>query len=207
MAVLVLAVVFLLLFAFLDAWYFIRTIWLALRVLFMRRRDCTMNPLTQDEYLKETTTHCVVMPSDLDTNLHMNNSKYLRECDFARIKHWLTNFHVFNLSRSQRGRWAVSAISVRYRRELRLWQRFRILTRTVWWEEDAIYLEQRIVTDDQFVAAILLVKMAIRGTKFSELQRLMSGNPFPPPPQSPELKSWCESISHSSRQLRGQKVD
>ena len=37
------------------------------------------------EVLKEHVTNCVVMPSDLDFNLHMNNSKYLRELDFGRF--------------------------------------------------------------------------------------------------------------------------
>ena len=43
------------------------------------------SPCGQKIEAAQNVTKGVFMPSDLDFNLHMNNSKYLRELDFGRF--------------------------------------------------------------------------------------------------------------------------
>ncbi|XP_003383380.1 PREDICTED: protein THEM6-like [Amphimedon queenslandica] len=197
----VVLVVILSLFAYIDVWYFLRSIVFITSLIIKGRKD-SARKLTKEELLKELVTKGVVMPSDLDFNLHMNNSKYLREMDFGRFA-----IYIEKGLRKALGHHSavmlVGAISIRYRRSLQLFQKFEVHTRILAWEEKVIYLEQRIVnTADGFVASIALVKMAIKGTTASELLKTICGHIVASPFPSAELRAWQESISLSSKHLR-----
>lgn len=82
-----------------------------------------------------------VWPHDLDTSLHMNNGRYLTLMDLGRLDIMVTS----GLWRAVlRHRWTpvASAIKIRYRRELRLMQRFTIETQIVAWDERSVVMEQ-----------------------------------------------------------------
>ena len=132
----------------------------------------------------------------------MNNSKHLRELDFGcfglyidkGLREILIRCGVVFL---------VNAISIRYRRSLQLFQKFEVHTKILAWDEKVLYLEQRLITtSDNFVAAIALVKMAIKGITTPELIRIMCGQVIASPAPSSELKMWQESINLSSKHLR-----
>lgn len=120
-----------------------------------------------------------VLPTDLDTSLHMNNGRYLTLMDLGRLDLMVGS----GLWRAiLRHRWTpiASAILVRYRRELRLWQRFRLESRIVCWEAATVVIEQVFVIDggprDGEIAARALFKGGLydRGQRrFVEITRLM----------------------------------
>ena len=96
----------------------------------------------------------------------------------------------------------VNAISIRYRHSLQLFQKFEVHTKILSWDEKVLYLEQRLITtSDNFVAAIALVKMAIKGITTPELIRIMCGHVIASPAPSSELKMRQESINLSSKHL------
>ena len=67
----------------------------------------------------QNVTKGMVMPIDLDFNLHMNNSKYLRELDLyvdQGLREILIRGAVF----------LVNAISIRYRHSLQLFQKIEV---------------------------------------------------------------------------------
>ena len=67
----------------------------------------------------QNVTKGMAMPIDLDFNLHMNNSKYLRELDLyvdQGLREILIRFAVF----------LVNAISIRYRHSLQLFQKIEV---------------------------------------------------------------------------------
>ena len=79
----------------------------------------------------------------------------------------------------------VNAISIRYRHSLQLFQKFEVHTKILAWDEKVLYLEQRLITtSDNFVAAIALVKMAIKGITTPELIRIMCGHVIASPAPS-----------------------
>ena len=86
----------------------------------------------------------IVLPNDLDTNLHMNNGRYLTLMDLGRADIFLRS-GFFAATRSAGWTPVLSAASIRYRRELRLWRRFTIETRIVYWEATAFVMEHRIL--------------------------------------------------------------
>lgn len=101
-----------------------------------------------------------VWPLDLDTNLHMNNGRYLTIADQGRADLLLRS----GLWRAVlRHGWMpmLSGSTVRYRRELKPFQSFRLETRIVFWNERNFVMEHRFLTGDEGkgnLAAIALVR-------------------------------------------------
>ncbi len=121
-----------------------------------------------------------VLPNDLDTSLHMNNGRYLTLMDLGRLDIMVAS----GLWRAVlRHRWTpiASAVLVRYRRELRLWQRFRLESRIVCWEGAIVVIEQIFFIDggerDGEIAARALFKGGLydrAARRFVDVARLMS---------------------------------
>lgn len=200
----ILAVISLLaaLFAFVDVWYFIRFIFLGLRIVFITGKMQQIG--SKDEIFKDYTLWGVVMPSDLDFMLHMNNSKYLREMDFGRVGLFRER-GILGTVRKLGGRIVLAASSVRHRRSLQLFQRFVLKTQILCWDDDAIYLEQRMVSSDGFLCAILFAKMVLRGTTWPAVWGKMVGQEVYSPNTPPEIQSWKESIQRSSEALKKER--
>lgn len=189
-----LAVVLLLgLYAIWDVNYFIRVVFtVGLARLFGRRRRIT----------DRTSIWSVCTTQDVDIFLrHMNNARYVRELDFARF-HYYAVTGLYEEVRRQRGGAVQGASSVRYRRTIPIFSAYRIETQLVWWDEKAIYLEQRFVTSgDNFVRAVALSKQCITNVDVVELmKRFPEGKERPEQPE--ELRVWLESIELSSQKLR-----
>lgn len=99
-----------------------------------------------------------VWPLDLDINGHMNNGRYWTIFDLGRLDLILRT----GLLRAVlKQRWApmVGTGAIRFRRELRPFQRFVLETRLVAWTGTRIVLEHRILTgegDEVATRALLL---------------------------------------------------
>lgn len=194
--------VLLALFAFVDVWYFVRSFKLILKR-FIAWRAGSRRAVKVGDVFRVSCVNGIVLPFDLDFNLHMNNSKYLRELDFGRYKLFI---ELLFPSKPKGRHFAMSAITIRYRQSMLLWQRFTIETRILCWKDDALYLEQRFVgAHDGFVFAIALIKFVIRGARENSMQVVMEtvvggfiSSPLPPP----EVQSWMHCIAKSSESLK-----
>jgi acyl-CoA thioesterase FadM len=102
-----------------------------------------------------------VLPTDLDINLHLTNSRYLALMDLGRIELMLRSGLFKEVLRR---RWlpVVSIASIRFRREINPFQRFWLHTRVLGWDEKWFYMEQRFETK-RGLAAIGIVKGLFRG--------------------------------------------
>ena len=192
-----------------DIWYFVRGIKLGVE-LFIKRLISSKQRRrsTKNDVLSVGRVNGIVLPSDIDMWWHMNNSKYLREMDFGRLK-FLSVKHIRMILSRLKGRLALSAISIRYRRSLLLWQRFTIETKILCWKNDGLYLEQRFVGDsDKFIYTIAQIKMVVRGegVNVDVVMENIVGESFPSPPPSPEVKRWMESIAESSEGLKKERI-
>lgn len=142
----------LLLFCSLDVWYFLRGAQVFVQAWFQPRIW---------DILAEQSIDGMVLPHDLDYMGHMNNSRYLRECDFARFHHYMRN-GLFLASRKLGAKMVVGASTIRYRRSLAFREAFEIRTKIVGWDEKAFYLEQRFVSKkDGFVSAVMLCRQNV----------------------------------------------
>lgn len=141
-------------------------------------------------------------PFDLDLNGHMNNGRYLSIMDLGRLDLMVRLRLMKTVLRSK---WmpVLSAATIRYRMPLNPFQKFKLETRVVWWDEKWFYMEQKfIIIDpdnhkkDGAVAALAFVKGSFydRKTKTtvpsSELVALMNVDPSDIPAQPSYIKSW-----------------
>lgn len=142
----------LLLFCSLDVWYFLRGAHVFIEAWFQPRVW---------DILAEQSIDGMVLPHDLDYMGHMNNSRYLRECDFARFHHYMRN-GLFMASHKLGAKMVVGASTIRYRRSLAFREAFEIRTKVLGWDDKAFYLEQRFVSKkDGFVSAIMLCRQNV----------------------------------------------
>jgi len=143
--------------------------------------------------------------TDLDLMFHMNNSRYLRECDFARYK-YLISCGLGAALRKTGYTMVLGASTIRYRRSIGLFDRFKIATRVLTWDDKSLYIEHKFHRfSDDFVCAIVLVKQSlVSGTVnalFKAALNIDSDEILAPPPFPEELSKWIESNNISSQKL------
>lgn len=183
-----------------DVWYFVNLI---IGSIYYRRP--LLKPRTPDEFLEPMLIPGRVMPRDIDLFLHMNNARYLRATEFGRIFYSLRSG--LDVAIKELSAFAVlTAATVRYRRELRLFQKYTLRTSLVYWTDNDVFFEHRFETGpNSFVNCVSYAKISIRNATVSDMINKVCGDKkvqCPGPPQ--DLLKWIEYISSSSEQLRGE---
>lgn len=141
----------LLLFCSVDVWYFIRAVAVVTRAWFL-------SPVF--DITGEQTVSGRVLLHDIDF-CHMNNARYLRECDFARFSLYTRN-GVFKAIRALGANMVAGATTIRYRRPLCVGEAFELRSRIVTWDDKSFYVEQRFVScKDGMVSAVMYCKQSV----------------------------------------------
>ena len=139
--------------------------------------------------------------NDLDTSLHMNNGRYWTLMDHGRADIMIRS----GLWRAvlKRG-WVpvVGAGQIRFRRELRPFQAFRLETRIVTWFDAQLVMEHRLLSKARdgspVLNAIALVRAGIydrREKGFVPMSRLLAeiGLQAQAPQASPEVEAFLRA--------------
>ncbi|XP_045479531.1 protein THEM6 [Harmonia axyridis] len=181
-------------YIFFDVNYFIRLgatiLW---GRLFQKRRNV------------EDTTEILGIATTTDVDIffqHMNNARYVRELDFARF-HFYDRTGLYDEIKRSKAHILQTASNIRYRRTIPTFTPYRITTQIIAWEEKAMFIEQRFVTFDGFIRAIVLSRQGTIGLNVPEVMAKLTGKdvsyrPVPPP----ELEDWLKSIEKSSKRLK-----
>lgn len=88
-----------------------------------------------------------VWPTDLDILRHMNNGKYLSIMDVARFSIIERN-GIAAMFREKKWYPVVVAQTISYRKSLNPWMKFDIETCLIGFDDQAVYMEQRVVRPD-----------------------------------------------------------
>lgn len=150
--------------------------------------------------LDESTIHLRVWPNDLDANVHMNNSRYLLAMDLGR---WDLVVRTGMWKELRRRRWfpVVASATLRFRRALGPFQRYRLVTRVVAWDEKWCWIEQRFAVGET-TYAVGRVKALFRGREGNVPTAALlaaAGYEGAPPRQMPEeIRLWRE-VEESER--------
>ncbi|XP_061695728.1 protein THEM6 isoform X1 [Syngnathoides biaculeatus] len=185
----------LVLFCTVDVWYFLRAVQVFIQTLFQPRIK---------DVLAEQRVDGVVLPHDVDYKGHMNNSRYLRECDFARFHHYMRNGLFMALCRMG-AKMVVGASTIRYRRSLAFGEAFEICTRVLGWDDKAFYLEQRFLSKkDGFVSAVLLCRQNVVHSSPEKIIEYVCKKKIECPQLGDDVKHWINFISANSQALRAE---
>ncbi|XP_059820291.1 protein THEM6-like [Hypanus sabinus] len=183
----------LLLFAFFDLWYFIRM----LLVLLVASFETPVKDI-----LKEQSVRGIVLFQDIDFLGHMNNARYLRECDFARLSLYIRN-GLLHATRKLKANMVVGAATIRYRRSLHLFEQFRIRSRILCWDEKAFYIEQELIScRDDFVCATMLCRQNVLYSSPDKLLQVLCKRKVECPDFPEEVQLWTKYNLASSARLR-----
>jgi acyl-CoA thioesterase FadM len=142
-----------------------------------------------------------VRPGDLDVSMHMNNGRYLTLMDIGRLDLMVRSGL---WTAAVRNRWTpiATAIVIRFRRELRHWQRFHLETRLVQWASETVVIEQTFVLADGSRAGQIAARALFKGglydrklKAFVPIARLMAeiGATAASPAPTPEIEAFLKT--------------
>jgi len=100
------------------------------------------------------------LPSDIDTNLHLNNARYMMLADVGRIDIFL---RAGLLDLARKNRWApiMGGLQSVYVREIRLWKTFEVVSTIETWEDTQVIGRHRFVIDGGTTAALVMTTAGI----------------------------------------------
>lgn len=126
---------------------------------------------------------------DIDMNMHLNNAKYLKFMDRARLEHAVATGLLDRLLQA-RCNAVVANTEISYVRELRPYQQFSLETRVLGWDEKYLYFDQRFMSQSKLhTHALLRVVHQYGGKPISpQAMQEMTGLNL----QSPALPEYVE---------------
>ncbi|XP_026545771.1 protein THEM6-like [Notechis scutatus] len=181
--------------ALLDIWYLS-----LLGIIYCRWR--LASPKTK--VWEESIMYNWVLPSDLDVLWHMNNGRYARKADFGRYWYMFSCGLMQTILNNKHNTMMTSS-SWRFRRSLKLWERFAIRTRMLCWDDQAFYLEQQFINcRDGFVHAIVLVQHHVTGMSPSEVIQILYGRQVESPEIPGDVYHWLKSMQNNRERMKNE---
>ncbi|MEO1695261.1 MAG: thioesterase family protein [Pseudomonadota bacterium] len=149
-----------------------------------------------------------VWPTDLDISLHMNNGRYLTVMDLGRLA-FMFRSALWDIVRRDKLTPMVAAIAMRYRRELRPFQRYTLTTQIIGWRDTTVVFEQKFIARggkrDGQVAARALVRAGLYNRAKRRWERVAdlmaaTGVAFT---ESPLLPADAEAFLAAEHEMQG----
>jgi acyl-CoA thioesterase FadM len=102
-----------------------------------------------------------VLPTDLDINMHLTNARYLSMMDLGRTELLI---QLGMLKDIVKRRWlpVVAVANLRFYKQINPFQRYRLITKVIGWDEKWFYIEQRFEVGEK-LAAVGVIKGLFRG--------------------------------------------
>ncbi len=140
------------------------------------------------------------LPTDVDFNLHLNNARYLMLADLGRVDIFFRS-GLFALMR--RRNWApmIGGVEIAFVREVRLWQRFELVSSIETWEGAQVLGRHRFVLESGETAAFAMTTAGIydrpdkRFIAIDEVISALGHEARMPRPPSDEEKAFMASHS------------
>ena len=162
-------------------------------------------------YRSSLTFH--VAPGDIDVNLHMNNGRYLTIMDVGRID-ILIRTGLWREMRRRKLQGVVAVQRIRYRHALGPWDRFRIDSSILGWNDEGLIFDHRMTRlrrDEEKLAAAATVRFTFTAgsrpkPKTSEVLAY-AGITGESPALSEEVQAWLAAekrmVSSRSQERAG----
>jgi acyl-CoA thioesterase FadM len=145
----------------------------------------------------------MVLPTDVDVLMHMNNGRYFTLMDLGRVD-GIIRSGVHAILKSRNWYPVVAAETIRFRESLPMFTRFELRTRTLGWDDKSFYLRQLFLVRGR-VVSIGLVRVRFLRRSGGTLSAAEVANAIVPGSTSPRLPgyvaTWREAesgLSHAS---------
>jgi len=165
-----------------------RTVVLLFRVLLVVFKNLFRRRI---DVLGETVIHLRVWPTDMDLNFHLNDGRYVSLTGLGRVD-LMTRTGLLRQAMKRRWYPVVGATMIRYRREIKAFEKFSMHSRIVGWDEKWFYFEHRFEQDGT-VAAMAYARGVMRtreGAVPSSDVLALVGITAPSPPLPDSLQHW-----------------
>lgn len=179
---------------FFDIQYYIRIISVVLFGRLFEKKQKVTDP---------TVIYGFCFTQDLDLVFkHMNNARFVRDLDFARF-HFYDRSGLYDEMVKRKSDALQAATNIRYRRVIPIFTFYKIVTQVIYWDEKSIYVEQKFITNDGFIRAIVLSKQTMVKTNVEDVMKSLNAGPKPEIPR--DLDLWLQSMEVSSEKLRAKQ--
>ncbi|MDG0817112.1 acyl-CoA thioesterase [Bdellovibrio svalbardensis] len=145
-----------------------------------------------------------VLPTDLDVLRHMNNGVYFSLQDLARTDYMIRIGALDTIS-SKGWYPVVVAERLRFRKSLKLFQKFEIQTKLVFWDDKYIYIEHTFMSGGEAVAwGTIRTRFLSKKGGIVSPKELMSalGHDLAPAQMTEYLKNWAAAEDAHSTAIR-----
>ena len=131
------------------------------------------------------------LPWDIDMWWELNNGRTLTMYDMGRLP-FAGRVGLIKVLKEKKWGLTMAGASVRYRRRIRMFEKFEMRSRVVGWDEKFIYLEQSIWKTSGECAGNILYRSAVTSSKgmVDPKEVLLAGGYDP---VSPNLPNWVQA--------------
>lgn len=148
------------------------------------------------------------LPTDIDTNLHLNNARYMMLADVGRIDIF-ARAGLIELARKRRWAPMMGGLQAVYVREIRLWKKFEVVSTLETWEDTQVIGRHRFVLEDGRTAAVVMTTAGVydfANRRFVPVDEIvgMLGAPVRPRPPSEEERIFMASHAGMRRLAKGE---
>ena len=162
-----------------------------LTLIFWRRRK-------RIQILDEAETPFIVLPSDLDPNLHMNNGIFLSIMDLGRIDYSFRS-GMAKVMKKLGCYPVVASQTIRYQKSLLPFRKFRVKTKILGWDDRFVYVQQIFESKNEIVAfAIVKARFLSKNGPISPDKLVQEADTDI---KNPILPSWVNDWNLSEEQF------
>ncbi len=143
-----------------------------------------------------------VWPNDIDINFHLNDGRYVSVMDLGRLDLTLRNGL---LTHCIKNRWfpVVASVMVRYVKSIKPFQKYRVETCILGWDDDWFYFFQRFLCGGELLAAGIVRTVFLRNgskVKSEDIVTSLYGKM-----KSPEIPEWIKEWNKSENMMKSMK--
>ena len=147
------------------------------------------------------------LPTDVDSNLHLNNARYMMLADVGRIDIF-ARAGLIGLARKNGWAPMMGGLQAVYVREIRMWKRFEVVSTIETWEDTQVIGRHRFVLEDGRTAALVMTTAGIydfRNRAFVPIDELVAalGAAARPRPPSEEERIFIASHTGLRKLAKG----
>lgn len=149
------------------------------------------------------------LPTDVDSNLHLNNARYMMLADVGRIDIFA---RAGLISLARKNGWApmMGGLQAVYIREIRLWKPFEVVSTVETWEDTQVIGRHRFVLEDGRTAALVMTTAGVydfRNRAFIKIDDLVTALGAKERPRAPSEEERIFIESHKNLRKLGKGIE